>query len=86
MSPANIFRIVDLPEPEGPTIANFSPSISLKFSLLSTLTSPQLIERFLVSTACFDFFKLIQKHLYISFCQFLEIKKGCMNLIYNDFM
>ena len=57
MSPANIFRIVDLPEPEGPTIANFPPSISLKFSLLSTLTSPQLIERLLVSTAYFDLFK-----------------------------
>ena len=26
--PANILRIVDLPEPEGPTIANFSPSLS----------------------------------------------------------
>ena len=46
-----------------------------------------LIERFFVSTACFDFFKTyIKKHLFISFCLFLEIKKGCMNLIYNDFI
>jgi len=56
MSPANIFNMVDLPEPEGPTMANFSPSLSSKFSLLSTWTPPQLIERFFVSTACFDFF------------------------------
>jgi hypothetical protein len=51
MRPASIFRIVDLPEPEGPTIANFSPALSSKFSLLSTLTFSQLIERFFVSTA-----------------------------------
>jgi len=25
MSPANIFKIVDLPEPAGPTISSFSP-------------------------------------------------------------
>ena len=31
ISPANIFNMVDLPEPEGPTIANFSPSLSSKF-------------------------------------------------------
>ena len=88
MSPANIFRIVDLPEPEGPTIANFSPSISLKFSLLSTLTSPQLIERLLVSTAYFDLFKTyIQEKgtSSISSCLFLGIKKGCMNLFYNKY-
>jgi len=33
MSPANIFNMVDLPEPEGPTIANFSPSLSFKIIL-----------------------------------------------------
>jgi len=31
MRPANIFKIVDLPDPDGPTIANISPSFSSKF-------------------------------------------------------
>ena len=87
MSPANIFNMVDLPEPEGPTIAYFSPSLSSKFISLSTLTSPQLIERFFVSTACFDFFKTyIKNYIFISFCLFLEIKKGCLKLIYNVYI
>ena len=58
INPANIFNIVDFPEPDGPTIANFSPSYSFKLILFSTLISPQLIERLLVSTACFEFFKI----------------------------
>ena len=53
---------------------------------LTTLTFPQLIERFFVSTAYFDFSKTVvnKKLSFITYCLFFEIKKGCMNLIYND--
>jgi len=43
MRPANIFKIVDLPEPEGPTIANFSPSSNLKFNLLNLIYEKSIL-------------------------------------------
>ena len=34
----------------------------------------------------FSVMSSLTRFLPISFCLFLEIKKGCMNLIYNDFI
>ena len=84
MSPAKIFNIVDFPEPEGPTIANFFPAISFKLILFNTLTSPQLIERFLVSTASFDCFKIYTEKIVFDYIlPIFKIKKGCVYLNYN---
>ena len=58
INPAKIFRIVDLPEPDGPTIASFSPSLSLRFRFLRTFLVPQFIDRLFVSTTGVEFFKI----------------------------
>jgi len=58
MSPARIFNIVDLPVPDGPTIANLSPELTVKLIFLSTLRFPQAMERSLASIAGTVLFKL----------------------------
>jgi len=58
ISPAIIFNIVDLPVPDGPTIANLSPELTNKLIFLSTLRFPQSIERSLASIAGTVLFKI----------------------------